>query len=537
MQEIKNLKKTLSQNALSEISMIQETNFQTSSESSNKCLFSGNISPTTSLESTLMGSAESFAQASASKKKRQVLDTSTSLQQQEFSSSDSEITDFDIFFRTSLSSKNTSITSPEQEKLQKSLPNFKKNKRDTVELDCIEKKTRFLREPPEKDKDTFDTFVMSDNDTSNDLIQGYVDSIQLSETNNQPLGNQNRCCSCPIKTEKYYNLGMLNKAYSDPRSCDRNYNHNKIRPCFKIDASENTEYDINGTVNIDKNISPEHTKYLKTKEKYRCSYTPIPPPFPEKPRKYCCENCHYMYQHKDCEETNLPELTQLNMGDDDISCSDLCSSFEYPDLVYQHTEEYLDLVNELGETLSLRNKKRVETTIREFEFLSRQNKTLNKPLFDDEDGETENVDKKIHCCCCACCKRPRTCQPILSSKAKSDRDAMRLSSRPHKFVKQPPIHTNHPTDQPIRWQRDHRTGRWYKICNNTDFEDKLSRPSAKLRYNSVSSSSSHHQKICKCDNCCTRYNSKFNPSSYEDGYKNSSEICRCNCEYSCDTWY
>ncbi|KAF5297553.1 hypothetical protein FQR65_LT09984 [Abscondita terminalis] len=486
---------------------------------------------TRSTETSLMGSAESFAQKTADKSKRQT--PTVSEKPESFSSSDSEISDLDVYFRTTLASDSEHLPSPKAKKS----PDLKLNKYITTSPpELIEQTPRFSREPPERD--FCDTPIMSENSDSNE----FVDSPKFSDFDKQIVMNKSRCSSCPVRIEKYYNPDVLNKAYSDPRSCDRNYNRkirsfknkNKLNDCETL---RNCARPASNTV--ERRRSPEH---VECKDEYKCSYKPQPPPLPltfkapeedvvqvkpDSSKRYCCEECRYMCQKNECGE--------LKQSDDNNICgSDYSETCECPNLVYQHTEEYLDLVNELGETLCLRNKNRVETTIREFEFLSRHNKGLEKPLFDDEDSGEPNYDNKVRCCCCnCCCRRPWTCQPPNSTRFDLDQhEAMHGRYRQHKCSKP---HIDYPKYQPPRWQKDHRTGRWYKTFDESEFENDPYRPCGRTRYSSLSPPSSPHQKICNCDKCVC-YNPKYNLPNDED-CRNFPAVCRCNCEYSCNVWY
>lgn len=108
----------------------------------------------------------------------------------------------------------------------------------------------------------------------------------------------------------------------------------------------------------------------------------LPPPPPPPLRRYRCDCCLYNYH-----PPYSPQQEFYNqMYQEPFSSA----------LPYQNNDDYLDLVQELEETLHSRNRNRVKRAMHEFESRSKQNKPLERPIIDyDESGDSEEVIRKI----------------------------------------------------------------------------------------------------------------------------------------------
>lgn len=112
---------------------------------------------------------------------------------------------------------------------------------------------------------------------------------------------------------------------------------------------------------------------------------------PRRPYNPCYENCSC------CHCNGYESRSDNYLVDDDLSSySESSKNTNVMDLAYQHNDEYLELVQELEDTLSQRNKERVRRTMREFEIMSRQNRNLEKPIFDDEEPIEMPKPSKLH---------------------------------------------------------------------------------------------------------------------------------------------
>lgn len=112
----------------------------------------------------------------------------------------------------------------------------------------------------------------------------------------------------------------------------------------------------------------------------------LPPPPPPPLRRYCCDCCLYHPPLNHYNYSPQQEFYPHRMYQEPFSS----------DLPYQNNDDYLDLVQELEETLHSRNRNRVKRAMHEFESRSKQNKPLEKPIIDyDETGDSEEVIRKI----------------------------------------------------------------------------------------------------------------------------------------------
>lgn len=203
------------------------------------------------------------------------------------------------------------------------------------------------------------------------------------------------------------------------------------------------------------------------------------------------------------------------------------SSTNMMDLAYQNNEDYEELVHELEDTLSQRNKERVRRTMREFEIMSSQNRNLERPIFDDEEiVETPRLQKppRAKTSPCRCPKRepakltkhercPERCCPERCPERRPPKHQMsygyvegmvrnmdpngrssELSARYPKFKK---------TNSSSKWQMDHRTGEWYKVY---DADAVRSSQYKEQGFVSDSRRSEEHagrcSRGCRCQKCC-----------------------------------
>ncbi|XP_030764756.1 uncharacterized protein LOC115888990 isoform X2 [Sitophilus oryzae] len=154
------------------------------------------------------------------------------------------------------------------------------------------------------------------------------------------------------------------------------------------------------------------------------------------------------------------------------------------DLPYQDNEDYLELVQELQDTLHTRNRNRVRKTMQEFEKRSKQNKPLEKPIIDyDQASESEEpIIKKIEelkTCKKMCCAGDKcTCQ--------SKRDAPKTGSLGKEKANVQDLRED--VERPSHWTMDPGSGEWYK-----DHKDSKSRGSKSSR-----NSSDVRECFCKC---------------------------------------
>lgn len=191
-----------------------------------------------------------------------------------------------------------------------------------------------------------------------------------------------------------------------------------------------------------------------------------------------CEGCKCNYCR--CGGNNYREEDYT--GDDQCSVYSTSSrDSKVMDLAYQNNEEYVDLVQELEDTLSQRNKERVRRTMRQFEIMSRQNKNLDKPIFDDDDAMMPPRPKSP--------PNPCRCHPKPhQSREKSprrhhhrpDRDHKRCSHQMSSGYVEDIVRNMDPNVEAVqeqskkypkfkrsqgisRWQLDKQSGEWYKV--------------------------------------------------------------------------
>ncbi|CAG9764438.1 unnamed protein product [Ceutorhynchus assimilis] len=152
------------------------------------------------------------------------------------------------------------------------------------------------------------------------------------------------------------------------------------------------------------------------------------------------------------------------------------------DLPYQNNEEYLQLVEELQDTLHSRNRNRVKRAMQEFEARSKQNKPLEKPIINyDETSDSEEpiirkIDQlrvgKIICCAgdkCTCGKMKLTTpKPRRHQRRREKLDV---------------------DERPSHWTMDPGSGEWQKANRSRMTKDEEFK----------------HHCTCNCINCEQRY--------------------------------
>lgn len=191
-----------------------------------------------------------------------------------------------------------------------------------------------------------------------------------------------------------------------------------------------------------------------------------------------CEGCKCKYCR--CSSNDYQEEDYPN----DDRCSVYSSSSrdsKVMDLAYQNNEEYVDLVQELEDTLSQRNKERVRRTMRQFEIMSRQNKNLDKPIFDDDDVVVPSRPKSPQkpCRCHTRRQQSREKSPRRHHH-RPERDNRRCSHQMSSGYVEDIVRNMDPNGEAVqeqtkkypkfkrsqgisRWQLDKQSGEWYKV--------------------------------------------------------------------------
>nr|XP_022915922.1 uncharacterized protein LOC111425731 isoform X3 [Onthophagus taurus] len=248
-------------------------------------------------------------------------------------------------------------------------------------------------------------------------------------------------------------------------------------------------------------------------------------------RNCACDYCHHMRRNYyrnctccECRKTPYEELSSFSEESQNIPQNMKQRNYQKSDGYHPN-----ELPDELETTISQRNKERVRNTMRQFEMLSRQNKSLEKPIYDDEDDED-------HCNMRHC---PRNLSPCFNrcNERCSDRcpDRCNIQSRnvtltTRSAFSATPFPRSKGEQTNSRWQMDPRTGEWYKVYDdgNYDFHNNYpplpDPPMAQFReqdeYNKGPSNSYYnppppirnssptkhhhyptHSKTCNCRNC------------------------------------
>ncbi|ENN78198.1 hypothetical protein YQE_05350, partial [Dendroctonus ponderosae] len=203
-------------------------------------------------------------------------------------------------------------------------------------------------------------------------------------------------------------------------------------------------------------------------------FLPPPPPRPQPPRRTfphsnypayrrsCGENCDCYLRHfagDYSQPSSYPFRPQpaaygFEPGyreDDQFAYSNPDPNLS--DLPYQNNEEYLELVQELQDTLHSRNRNRVKRAMQEFEDRSKQNKPLDKPIINyDETSESEEpIIRKID--------QMRIGRKMSGAEQQPKRPKPPAYPRrePDKFA---------PEERPSHWTMDPGSGEWLKGVKN-----------------------------------------------------------------------
>ncbi|KAF7278584.1 hypothetical protein GWI33_008203 [Rhynchophorus ferrugineus] len=155
------------------------------------------------------------------------------------------------------------------------------------------------------------------------------------------------------------------------------------------------------------------------------------------------------------------------------------------DLPYQNNDDYLELVEELQDTLHSRNRNRVRKAMQEFEIKSKQNQPLEKPIINyDEASESEEpIIKRIT----EMKSARRTCCAGDKCTCYAHKDLSR-SHKPKDRTKKD--NNGNPIERPSHWTMDPASGEWFKGCKCA-------------KYRGPKNKNYPEQNQCSC--CATRY--------------------------------
>lgn len=385
----------------------------------------------------------------------------------------------------------------------------------------------YSREPPEKDESSGSKM----RNYSTPALQQY----QQNDANDWKQAHSKSSSSVPQRRpEDFFNTSLIDGPDSDNRcKCDQCLGTRD--PCFDCHSKQFA-------------VDDESSFQLES-----CCCCHSVPPVPHQSRSHCIK--HYKSACDDpsccrcqkCTCCHCHECRMCPYPDDDQTSTYSSSSqtTDFMDLAYQNNDEYLGLVHELEETLSQRNRERVLKTMREFEYLSRQNKALERPIFDDEDDESQT---KSRCRGKGGRRRPRSadsggrrkhsgrkeCVCSFARRAVDDCDR-RLSQPPQKagYVgnavrSTTPCASLGDAKSPkasrgtMKWRLDPRTGEWFKAYGDQEEVFRKESPPSR-QHRSVGRDSpvcsrrdakecSCHKRRERCSNprcCCCRHSSKF----------------------------
>lgn len=142
-----------------------------------------------------------------------------------------------------------------------------------------------------------------------------------------------------------------------------------------------------------------------------------------KPQKGCpCCNCNNYYDH----------------DDQDSLCSEHTRSTEYMDLAYQQQGDYPNLVDELEDTITQRNKERVQRTLQHFEMISAGMKQPcpldgnEKPSYNYEQCPCQKYKYKSQNHPCYCLKGPcQYCEKYCKIYQQQQQQQQQQKCEPH----------------------------------------------------------------------------------------------------------
>ncbi|KAJ8924160.1 hypothetical protein NQ315_006944 [Exocentrus adspersus] len=264
------------------------------------------------------------------------------------------------------------------------------------------------------------------------------------------------------------------------------------------------------------------TDSMYSVEEHCCAYTPESPktrsqrPTPRPKLRdgpcSCNGGCRCCIKPRPKPPVYRPPVyeTSSSEGADDDEESDYYSPRpNNPELPYQNSDDYLDLVQELEETLQSRNRNRVRRAMQEFERRSKYNKPLEKPIIDyDQTSESEEpiiqkitqlTCEKKRCCAGDMCVCRRETRPKPVVREMNPRPRVRAGSATFKNQQQR-------VGGKTRWQMDTNSGEWYKVCDN---QQRFGKSRRKPTVEGLRSKSPSPRRACPHDcNCCAskKYN-------------------------------
>lgn len=457
----------------------------------------------------------------------------------DLNSSDSDLTDLDIYFGvTGRISKTRSFGS---EKRKHEITN--KSEKETTKSEST---PRYLRQPAERDEDPLSS-KMAENFQSGDLNTRYLEDVRGNDCDNRYIANRGRCCSCPLNQEvikrDHKSSNQMQRVQSPcyVREAPPPPPPPRRRPRTCVERPQHHCLNRSRTTKNEKRCSSPHTPRCCPRTDY---YTPEgsynypynyptdsePSEAPEHPEGSeddynRCHDHYYPCQNYESPNRKKPE-------DQTSCCSEYSGHSEFPELVYQHTDEFLDVVDELGDILSMRNKNRVETTIREFEYMSKQNKNLDHPIFEEEfDNQSQN---RCHCLLChphSNIKKHRheLKYPKASCYRYEGEESMGMYP---KDVPRMPETNYYQEPFNARWHKDQRSGKWYKI--NDDYGDRYEGED----YRSPSPCKPVHPPKKTSRRCVTKQSSPDRSAMRCFTSSPPPPNCRCNnCRYRKETKY
>lgn len=385
----------------------------------------------------------------------------------------------------------------------------------------------YSREPPERDESNHPS-ESEMRKMSNQALHGYPSASKFQSKGDASMPNQRS------KPEEFFNTSLIDEGTesSSPRECDhstctmRNMTAlQKYRPRqYAIDDdgtySESTTYEGRCTASSVPSCEGSHQiKHYRS----RCGDRRIE----QRCRCHKCKcRCCQVHPYPDADETTCYSTSTL--------------ATDFMDLAYQNNNEYLGLVHELEDTLSQRNKERVRKTMMQFEYLSRNNKSLEKPIVNYDDEETDT-------CSCQSSARPKSQRrrPRSASGSRSDRCQRKqcicefsrrtLDDCDHRLSLPPPnagyvggAIVEEPAKTPAgsarvvkmprcrtKWRMDPRTGEWYKVYDEHERfgkERPRRRKQSPPEYRRDAKEIGFHARPEQCPGprcCCCRRGGKF----------------------------
>nr|XP_023022489.1 uncharacterized protein LOC111510781 isoform X2 [Leptinotarsa decemlineata] len=185
------------------------------------------------------------------------------------------------------------------------------------------------------------------------------------------------------------------------------------------------------------------------------SYQPVP----FRPPEYTAH-----YETSSSDERIEDDEEDFEEDDSDGYTSE--GSRKHPDLPYQNNEEYLELVQELEETLQSRNRNRVHRAMKEFEYKSKYNRPLERPIINY--GEASESEEPIMRKISELTEKRRLCKGDCCPCRKGD-PQNRQAPQPPRMKPQTVKTWNSPKPtlmEQTRWQMDKNSGEWFKTCQN-----------------------------------------------------------------------